>query len=117
MESSLVSDLEVVVTGEGDEEVEKKTFAVLIDLCSVMVHTWKRTTFRREASRSHLKPSVLILKCCGVMAPPRKRACSSRGRWRAQSSLTLWSTTISVMKITAMLHLDSSTHTFAGRGP
>lgn len=50
MESSLVSDLEVVVTGEGDEEVEKKTFAVLIDLCSVMVHTWKRTTFRREAS-------------------------------------------------------------------
>lgn len=37
-----VSDLEVVVTREGNEEVKKKTFAVFIDLCSIMVHTWKK---------------------------------------------------------------------------
>lgn len=41
---------------------------------------------------------------------PKKRACSSRGRCKAQSSLTLWSTTISVIKITAMLHLRIITH-------
>lgn len=41
---------------------------------------------------------------------PKKRACSSRGRCKAQSSLTLWSTTISVIKITAMLHLRTKTH-------
>lgn len=33
------SDLEVVVAGEGNEEVEKETFAVLIDLWSVVVKT------------------------------------------------------------------------------
>lgn len=38
-----VSDLEVVVAREGNEEVKKKTFAVFIDLCSIMVHTWKKT--------------------------------------------------------------------------
>lgn len=41
---------------------------------------------------------------------PKKSACSSRGRCNAQSSLTLWSTTISVMKMTAMLHLRIVTH-------
>ena len=40
---------------------------------------------------------------------PKKRAWSSRGRCKAQSSLTLWSTTISVMNITAMLHLRTNT--------
>ena len=34
------SDLEVIVAGEGDEEVEKETFAVFIDLRSVMIQTW-----------------------------------------------------------------------------
>lgn len=34
------SDLEVVVAGEGNEEVEKETFAVFIDLWSVVVQTW-----------------------------------------------------------------------------
>ena len=34
---NLISDLKVVVAGEGDEEVEKETFAVLIDLWSVVV--------------------------------------------------------------------------------
>lgn len=33
------SDLEVIVAGEGDEEVEKETFAVFIDLRSVMIQT------------------------------------------------------------------------------
>lgn len=33
------SDLEVIVAGEGDEEVEKETFAVFIHLGSVMIQT------------------------------------------------------------------------------
>lgn len=35
------SDLEVVVAGESNKEVEKKTFAVFINLWSVVVQTWK----------------------------------------------------------------------------
>lgn len=42
-------------------------------------------------------------------ASPKKTACSKSGRCRAQSSVTLWSTTISVIKITAMLHLPNET--------
>lgn len=38
-------DLEVVITREGNEEVKKKTFAVFIDLWSIMVHTWKNSTY------------------------------------------------------------------------
>lgn len=45
---------------------------------------------------------------CVCAFVPKKRAWSSRGRCKAQSSLTLWSTTISVMKITAMLHLKTN---------
>lgn len=51
-------------------------------------------------------------------ASPKKTACSKSGRCRAQSSVTLWSTTISVIKITAMLHLPNETAvkaTFADR--
>lgn len=33
------SDLEVVVAGQGNEEVEKETFAVFVDLWSVVVQT------------------------------------------------------------------------------
>ena len=36
---------------------------------------------------------------------PKNRACNSNDRCMLQSSLTLWSTTISVMRMTAMLHL------------
>ena len=53
---------------------------------------------------------VCVCACVCRVLLPKKRACSSRGRCRAQSSLTLWSTTISVIKITAMLHLKTNTH-------
>lgn len=33
------SDLEVVVAGQGNEEVEKETLAVFVDLWSVVVQT------------------------------------------------------------------------------
>lgn len=38
------SDLEVVVAGESDKEVEQETFAVFINLWSVVVQTWKYKT-------------------------------------------------------------------------
>lgn len=36
---------------------------------------------------------------------PKNSACNSKGKCMVQSSLTPWSTTISVMKMTAILHL------------
>lgn len=36
---------------------------------------------------------------------PKNNACNSKGKCMIQSSLTPWSTTISVMKMTAILHL------------
>lgn len=39
---------------------------------------------------------------------PKNKACSSKGKCMIQSSLTLWSTTISVMKMTAILHLNKT---------
>lgn len=41
---------------------------------------------------------------------PKNKACSSKGKCTAQSSLTLWSTTISVKKMTAILHLKQRKH-------
>lgn len=42
---------------------------------------------------------------------PKNNACSSKGKCMIQSSLTPWSTTISVMKMTAILHLQKKKHT------
>lgn len=41
----------------------------------------------------------------------KNNACSNKGKCIIQSSLTLWSTTISVMKMTAMLHLWQNKNT------
>lgn len=42
-------DLEVVVAGEGNEKVEKETFAVFIHLWSVVVQTW---TIKHTSSKT-----------------------------------------------------------------
>ena len=45
------SDLEVVVAGEGNEEVEKETLAVFIDFWSVVVQTWTiKDTFSKTTT-------------------------------------------------------------------
>lgn len=45
------------------------------------------------------------IPCWSNVNSPKNKACSSKGKCMIQSSLTLWSTTISVIKITAILHL------------
>lgn len=80
--------------------MEEETLAVLEDLRTVVVHAWGAERGGLVQGGRH------FAFCVGVMRhSPKNRACSSKGKCMIQSSLTLWSTTISVMKITAMLHL------------
>lgn len=78
------------------------SWQLLVIKVSVSSQKWK-TEKRKEWMKGIRSKSEVIL--------PRKRACSRRGRCRAQSSRTLWSTTISVMKITAILHLPTYINT------
>lgn len=77
---------------------------VQVNLVSSLILSVSSQKWKTEKRKEWKKGS----RCKSDAVLPRKRACSRSGRCRAQSSRTLWSTTISVMKITAILHL--STH-------
>lgn len=71
---------------------------------SICLSMFKNIFLGNHKKKSHKSTSFSFFFV--LLALPKKRACSNKGRWRAQSSLTLWSTTISVMKMTAILHLE-----------
>lgn len=82
----------------------------MLDMCiPLLIHCYADEPLQHVFSYERTK--ILVLRK-GVrrMHLPKKSACNSRGRCSAQSSLTLWSTTISVIKITAMLHLKIITN-------
>lgn len=54
--------LEVVVTGQGDEQVEEETLAVLKHLGTVVIHAWRKET-QQFVARCELQNEQLIVIC------------------------------------------------------